>query len=169
MKTKNKKLMISFALLMVLVLATINTNAASFYPTDITQNFTIVHMNDVVIITVTLDFGSVREEEITSARLSHAVDWGVRPSINPEETIPTRDNILTFDMGSFEADDEVAYKIYLEFQLTPSWQSEWYSFTVQSGIRIAGLSIAEIIGISVAGAVCLIAVIAIPIYVKKRK
>ena len=167
LKLKRTKLLSIVVLMVLMPFIVLETNAATYF-VDISQSPSYPQANDVVTVAVTAaDF--VREEEIIYAKLSIYFDGAVRDIIDCEETIPQRENVVTFNFGPFEIDDVISYKIYLEFQLTTDYQSEWYSFTV--GEKAASLTRVQTIFIIMGSVVgfALIVVAAVVIINRRRK
>ena len=166
MKFKKTNLLFIVALIVIMPLFAIQTNAIT-YPVDIAQNPIKVYAGETVIVTVTIG-NMIRDEEITSARLSHIFkgDISPQPSIVCEETIPQRENVITFVFGSFAEGDVISYKIYLEFQGADNHQSEWYSFTVGGSRPI--LTNMQIMYICIAAAVVIIITVSVIVLRKRR-
>ena len=159
--------LILIALIVLVPFIAIETQAIN-YSVSIVQNPIKVYAGETIVITATVN-DMVRDEEIISARLSHKIAGSVQTSFDCEETLPQLENIVTFLLGPFEADEQIMYKIYLEFQLAGSYDyfSEWYSFTVKGGSPRV-LTNLQIMYICIAAAVVIVVTIPI-IIVRKRR
>ena len=159
MKLQKTHLLFIAALIVLMPFFAMPSTAAT-YSVNIVQDPIRVYAGETLVITVTV-LDMIRDEEITSARLSPKVDGIVQSTIACEETIPTLNNVVTFVIGPFEENIPIAYKIYLEFQLTSDYFGEWHSFTVRgtrsvlSNLQIMYICLGSA-GVVVIAAVCII-------------
>ncbi len=168
MKLKRTSLMIIICL--TILLPTVLETSASVYTVSITRSpLGDVYAGENVYVNAIIS-GMVRDEEIITAKMSCSIN-GQITSIYPEESLPMLENTLTYDLGSFDEDDIVQYKLIISFQLQNEKYGydyavdEWYQFIVLGGSRPV-LSATEII--LIVGGVAII-VIAIYVVIRRKK
>ena len=123
---KLKKLT-TISISVVFIALFVSTNSNAYYSVDIYRIPQNVDPGDIVTIYASIDADMSEEIEVGTC-LEYKLNGVMQPILEPDQTIPSQMQTLSWILGSFEQDDYVEYKIYLVFLYEEEYESDWMSF-----------------------------------------